>query len=294
MILVTGANGQTGHAVIRRLVAMGCRVRGVVSRPSSAAAITALGAEPVLAGLQDVAALRRAMEGVRRVYHICPSLSSAEYEIGCSVLEAALQAGVQRLVLHSGVNPAVREIPFHWNKLRVQEAITHSGIPYTFIQPTGYYANVGWTWPLVQQGRLEMPYSPDVRVTWVDLDDVAEVVGRVLTEDGFEGGTYELVGTAPLSRHEVAAMLTRAVGHEVRATAIGFDEYLARARQLPRFQQFGDDELELLRIMFRHFDQHGYPHGNPFVLQALLGRPPTRFEDYLERFAAQRRELNPA
>src|SRR3990172_1346243 len=85
MILVTGASGKTGRAVVAALARAGAPTRALVRRPSQLEALTKLGGGQVIpADMALTPELRRAVENVRAVYHICPNVSPDEVEIGRS------------------------------------------------------------------------------------------------------------------------------------------------------------------------------------------------------------------
>ncbi|MGH7185888.1 MAG: SDR family oxidoreductase, partial [Pseudomonadota bacterium] len=94
MVLVTGAAGKTGRAVVRALVARGMRVRALVRRGAQEPVVRADGAGDVVVGdLRDEASVGRAVRGAAAVYHICPNIQPDEVAIGRQVLGAALAAG---------------------------------------------------------------------------------------------------------------------------------------------------------------------------------------------------------
>lgn len=287
MILVTSASGQTGTRIIPHLVRRGVPVRGQVVRHESAAKIAALGATPVVASLRDAAAMHDAMRGVERIYHIAPSLAYEEHEMGRVVLQAACEAGVKHFVLHGVMAPYLQHLPFHWAKECMQVDLFRSGMPYTVMMSTNYMQNLSWTWPtIVERGEWILPYSPDKRMTWLDLEDAAEAAANVLTEPGHEYASYELCGTDSfLSRTEIAAMMTRTIGKPIRAVKIGIEEYLRQARQMPFFERFSEEEIGQIRAMFAEVDAYGLPAGNSRVLSMLLGRPAGSYARFLERLA---------
>lgn len=290
-VLITGANGMTGRAVLGALRARGVRVRAMAAREASAAALREAGAdETAVARFDDAAALAAAMRGIDTVFHIPPRMKPEEVENGLAVLAAAQAAGVRRIALHSVINSQVQAIRFHTHKRLVEEAAITSGLPWIIFQPTNYMQNVAWQWArLAQQGELLFPYSAEVPVSWLDLDDYAQGVARSLTEPGFDYGTYEMASAAePLNRHQLAAIWTRVLGREVRAVTMPLDAYMA----LPHWAGRDPREMALLRTMFEEFDRHGAPGGNWRVLAMLLGRKPTGYEAFARRFAAQR--LSPA
>lgn len=275
MILITAAAGQTGTRVINHLIKRKIRVRGLVTNCRSAMKIERLGAEALVGDLRDPTALAAAMKGVSKIYHIAPSLTTKEHEMGQLVVSAALNAGVRHFVLHGVIAPYLQHINYHWAKERVQFDLYRSGMPYTVLLPANFMQNVSWTWPsIVEKGRWELPYSTSKKLTWVDLDDVAEAAARVLSSSGYEYGTYELCGSESfLSRDEIAALMTSALGRTVRAVKTDIDEYLALARTQPFFERMRPEELNQIRTMFIDYDLYGMPAGNEKVLSMILGRP---------------------
>lgn len=280
MILVTGAAGKTGQAVTAALARAGASVRALIRNASHSETMRALGAREVVAADMRLASdLRRAVEGVRAVYHICPNVSPDELPMGAALIEAARAAGVERFVYHSVLHPQAEAMPHHWAKLRVEETLFTSGLNFTILQPAAYMQNLlaGWT-SIIEDGALRNPYPVETRLSLVDLEDVAEAAARVLTEPGHVGATYELVGTPPLPQTEVAAMLSEALGRPVRAEAEPIGAWEARAAGL------GDYQRETLISMFRYYERHGLA-GNPNVLRWLLGRAPTPLVEFA-RWAA--------
>lgn len=289
MILIAGANGITGHATLRQLVQRKVPVRAMASNPSSVERLRELGAEPVIADFRNVASLAAAMTGCERVFHIPPRMQPDEVQIGDNVIEAALRAGVRHLLAFSVICPHLEYIVFHWSKLKVEAALFHSGqkLPYTILRPTNYMQNIEWQWDLIEsKGEFVLPYSAEVRLTWLDADDVGEAAANILTEPGHELATYELCGSeAYLNRHEMSRLIGDALGREVRPVVMPLDDYM----QLPRWKGRKTEDLERLGAMFRHYDSDGMPAGNPRTLSMLLGRPASSFREFLGRFVALKR-----
>lgn len=286
-LLLTGAAGGTGRAVLAALKRRGARVRAMATREASAQALREAGAdETALARFDDPAALAAALRGIDTVFHIPPRMKPEEVDNGLAVIAAARAAGVRRIALHSVINSQVQAIRFHVHKRLVEEAAITSGLPWIIFQPTNYMQNVAWQWArLVERGELLFPYSAQAPISWLDLEDYAEGVARALVEPGFDYGTYEMVSAqAPLNRQELAAIWSRVLGREVRATTMPLDDYMA----LPHWQGRDPRELAILRTMFEEFDRHGAPGGNWRVLALLLGREPTAYETFARRLAAQR------
>ena len=255
MILITGAGGKTGCAVLRALTAKGEMVRALLHRPEQVQSVRGLGAqEAVVADMRDRDAVEHAARGTRAIYHICSNMNPDEIAIGQVVIAAARSAGVEHLVYHSVLHPQTETMPHHRNKLRVEEKLFESGLAWTILQPGAYMQNVLAYWEqIVERSIYPVPYSVEARLSMVDLDDVAKAASVVLTEPGHIGATYELAGPEALSQVEVAEILSRRLGRPVRAQVVPLDEWERRARVLG----MSDYAVETLLKMFRYYDRFG-------------------------------------
>ncbi|SRR6266404_294848 len=283
MILVTGAGGKTGKAVLKALAARGAPVRAFVRSAAHEASLTAIGVRDVVVGpMDDADSVSRAVKGMDAIYHICPNVSPHEVVFAKALVAAATHSGVSRLVYHSVLHPQIEAMPHHWNKLRVEEMLFGSALDVTILQPTAYMQN-----SLVERDRMvsdgvyRVPYPIETRLSLVDLDDVAEAAAIVLTNDGHSSATYELVGTPPLRQIEIAETFGKALKKTIRAEAETIEDWEQRARN----SGMGDYQRETLTKMFRAYARDGLK-GNPNVLGWLLGRPPTPLASFAARTAA--------
>jgi uncharacterized protein YbjT (DUF2867 family) len=283
MILVTGAGGKTGKAVIKALVARGATVRAFVRSAAHQTALTTLGvSETVVGAMDDAHALARAARGADAIYHICPNVSPHEIVFAKALMAVANDLGVSRLVYHSVLHPQIEAMPHHWQKLRVEEMLLGSALEVTILQPAAYMQNSLGEWErMVSDGIYRVPYPVETRLSLVDLDDVAEAAALVLTGGGHSDATYELVGTPPLSQIEIAETFGRALKKTIRAEAESIESWEQRARG----GGMDDYQRETLIKMFRAYARDGFK-GNPNVLGWLLGRPPTSLAAFAARIAA--------
>ena len=280
MILVTGAGGKTGQAVLRALERLGQPTRALVRRSDQIHGAEGRGAQDVVvADLLQRDEMVRSMADVRIVYLVAPNVHPEEARLGEVAIAAARDAGVQRIVYHSVLHPQAREMPHHWQKLEVEEKLFASGLQFTILQPAAYMQNLLPYWnEIVEEGVYRIPYGESAALSLVDLEDVAEVAATVLTEEEHIGATYELAGPEALTPRRIAEVLSRRFGTEVSSESIpldGWDEG-ARAGGLRGYQ------LESLSRMFRYYDRYGLIGGSR-VLEWLLGRPPTSFHQFVDR-----------
>jgi len=280
MILVTGAGGKTGQAVLTALASRGQAVRALVRREDQVAPAKQLGAqEAVVADLVDQVDMRAAMGGVGTVYLMAPNMHPAETWIGEVAIASAQDAGVERIVYHSVLHPQTREMPHHWQKLAVEERLFESGLGITILQPAAYMQNVLSYWrEILEDGVYRVPYGESAALSLVDLEDVAAVAAEVLTSEESTGAIYELAGPAALTPRQIAAVLSQQLKREVESETIPLVSWAQEARTAG----LSGYSLDSLAKMFGYYDRHGLI-GNSAVLRMLLGRQPTTFEQFVER-----------
>lgn len=281
MILITGASGKTGRALAKTL-SKAEGISALVHREEQIPVLKSLGAEKVIVGdMREKTVIDSAMQGIRAVYHLCPNMSPDEVTMGRSVIDAARKNGIEHLVYHSVLHPQIEAMPHHWDKLRVEEMIFKSGLPFTILQPAPYMQNLlGSRKAILEEGMLRIPYSVDTKFSFVDLEDVAEAAKTVITEPDHKNAVYELAGTLPISHTQVAEVFGRVLKRSIRAEKQEISDWKSRAGNIGKYA------LENLIAMFEYYDQFGLA-GNPNILKSLLKREPTTFEEFAARAAKQ-------
>lgn len=270
MIVVTAAGGGTGGAVVRSLWSSGHRVRALVGGSRDYPELTALAADVVTADLRDAASLAPLLDGAEALYLVWPNFDPDETAGASALLAAARAAGVPRVVYHSVLRPQARSMPHHAAKDLVEEALDTSGLAWRVLQPCAYADNLdGALADVAATGLFRSAWGLTQPQSLVDLRDVADAATVLLTEDGLDGGTFEVAGPEPLTAPRIADELAACLGRDVQAVdAVPGgpvpEEYAARCA----------------RLMFDHYRAYGFA-GSPRVLETLLGRPPRTFADHL-------------
>ena len=278
MILVTGAAGKTGKAIVRQLAAQAKLVRAWVKREEQISALRDLGAKEVVVGdIINAQTYQQAVQDTSAIYHICPNMHLYEVEIGQKAIAAAEAAGVKRFVYHSVLHPQTQKMPHHWHKLFVEEMLFESSLAITIVQPAAYMQNIFGSWSsIMNEGVYRVPYPVDTRLSIVDLEDVAAAAVTILTQPGHSYATYELAGPQSLSPQEVAAMLSQVLDRSIRAEQITIQQWRAQAANMSQYA------LTTLSQMFAYYGRYHF-QGNSNVLRWLLGREPTDFRAFLSR-----------
>lgn len=273
--LAIGAAGRFAASVVPALVQRGARVRGLVHRPEHADQARSSGAAEVAVGdLRDRQKLDAALKDVDSLFYIAPAFMRDEAEVGKSVVEAAVRAGVRRIVFSAVIHPVLSVLPNHAAKVPVEEAILTSGMAYTFLHPARFYQNYAAFWPkVIKDGALVEPWSADTRFSLVDYRDVAEVAAIALTEDRLLHGTFELCAPGYWNRRDIAGLISVVLGREIK-----------ERRDLDVL----GDVPQAQRTMFEHYDRHDLL-GNPLTLAAILNKEPRALRAYFEELAHQDR-----
>jgi uncharacterized protein YbjT (DUF2867 family) len=281
MILVTGAAGKTGLAVLAALQQRSVKVRAFVRHDEQIAAVRAAGAAEVVVGdLLDADVWRLATTAVSAIYHICPNMHPQEVRIGQLMTAAARTIGNCRVIYHSVLHPQIRKMAHHWHKLKVESILFDSGLPCTIMQPAAYMQNLLAYWPsITNEGILPVPYPAQTCLSLVDLRDVAAVAAKLLTEPGHSYATYELVGTEPLSQTAVADIFSQQLNRPVEVQSIPLQTWENNARTAGNISE---ETIQMLTSMFAYYTQSGLT-GNPQLLRFLLGRKPTSLATFIKR-----------
>jgi uncharacterized protein YbjT (DUF2867 family) len=208
-VLVTGANGTTGSAVVRALVAAGIPTRVLVRDRAKAASLPS-NIEILVGELSDRAALDAACRGVRSVF-----LASFDHPdqlaLQKNLIDASRDAGVGMIVRLSGSSAAPdaasRAMRIHATG---DAQLANSGLGYCILKPSWFHQNFFTYCP---GGRLRLP-AGDGRLPFIDVRDIAAVAVKALTEPGHDGKSYLLLGPELLNHREVAAILSAATGRD--------------------------------------------------------------------------------
>ncbi len=284
MILVTGAAGKTGVAIIRHLVKGREPIRALVHRAEQHDVMETLGVSEVIVGdMHQKETLEQAVKSVRGVYHICPSADPNEASMGNALIRAAKAAGVEHFVFHSVLHPQIEALTHHRQKLIVEERLIQSRLSFTILQPTSYMQNVLGTWEQLIHGIYPTMYPLDTRVSLVDLDDVGEVALTVMGNKDHYRASYELSSGEELSIGEIIKLWEKHLGITIKDQLVLLTDWEKRSRQAG----LAPERVQTLARMFRYYGEYGFP-GNSNVLAWILNRPPTSYESFIKKILKDR------
>jgi uncharacterized protein YbjT (DUF2867 family) len=266
MILVTGATGNAGGAVVRALVERGEDVRGLVR---SANAVLPAGAERALGDLDRPESMTEALAGARGLFLL------SGYRDMPGVLAQARGAGVERVVLLSGGAAVAVDTdnPISQYMIRSEKAVRAAGLGWTILRPHEFMSNaLRWAAQVRSGDVVRAPFA-DVSVAVIDPCDIAETAVTALLDGGHEGRSYRLSGPQSLLPEERVGILAEAVGRDLRFEAQSVDEARAEmSKSMPP---------EYVEALVR-FYVDGWVDESPVLatVEKITGHKPGTFEQW--------------
>src|ERR1700674_679615 len=290
MILVTGATGLNGRELVRRLSERGVPVRALVRNPAKAAALAALPNVEIVEGdMAQPETLAGALRGVDRAMLISSS-DPAMLDVQSNFIAAAAKAGVRHVVKLSGIMPEL-DSPFRFARMHgeIERRLEASGMAFTHLRAgefmPAYFRQVP---SIVGKGALFLPME-NAKIASIDVGDIADVATTVLTSPGHEGKIYPLTGPDALTMAEVAEKLSTATGKTIRYVNVAPEE-ATRASLAAGVPPYTADALaELFAERRKGKEAVVSP-----IIETIIGRRATRFDEFASRNAAIFRGEQPA
>lgn len=273
-VVVTGAGGNVGGAVVRSLVAAGIRPRAV-GRDPAALARRYSGVECVPLDLTDPATFAPALARAAGLFLIRPPAIARVGPTLNALLDAAVAQGVGHVVFASVAGADTnRVVPHH----RVEAHLQASGLSWTILRPGFFAQNLGDAYraDITRDWRIYLP-AGDGRAAFLDVRDIGDVVARVFADPAAHAGNaYTLTGTVALSFAEVADILTDELGEQVSyepATVAGYLRHLDH-QNLALAQR-------LVQTILHTGLRSGQAEAVDPTLEVLLGHPPRTLAEYV-------------
>jgi uncharacterized protein YbjT (DUF2867 family) len=269
-ILVTGARGHVGRAVLGALVAAGQDVRAS-SRDATTLDVPD-GVAKVSADLEDPSTLDAALDGVTAAF-----LYTRPQGID-GFVKAAEAAGVRHVVLLSSsatLEPQSAQSRIARLHRAAEEALAAAPFASTALNPGAFASNIlGWRAEIA--GGVVPAVYPDSRIGAIHEQDIGDVAARILIDGSHAGQALALSGPAPISFREQAEVLADVLGRPVRI------EEQTPAQATERMIALGwppEVPPEILRVWERTTRE---PSLVTDVVREVTGNAPRTFRQWVE------------
>ncbi|MFB7620229.1 NAD(P)H-binding protein [Kitasatospora sp. NPDC056181] len=274
-ILVTGARGKVGRAVIDRLHAAGHTVRAASADPAHLT--VPAGVEVAELALDRPETFTAALRGVRQVF-LYPQPAGIH-----ELVEAAEAAGVGHVVLLSSssvLGPDAANDPLASHSLLVEQALAGSALTCTLLRPDAFASNsLGWAWSIGNSTPVRLAY-PDAHIAPIHPEDIADIAVAALTGDSLTGRAVTLTGAESLTFREQLAVLADTLGRGIEV------EHITRAEAEQEMGRHMPAPMVCsLLDLWQAADRHG-PAVIADTTETLLGRPARSYRQWARENAA--------
>ena len=283
-ILVTGATGNIGGAVIRQLQQRQAPVRGLVRDRQKADHLAAQGVELAVGDLAQPATLDAALQGMEAAFLVLPNVPN-QVELECGFIDAAKRAGVKHLVklsvMGAGELPSTLQ---QWHR-QIEQHLEQSGMSWVHLRPNMFMQNIRWFVPTMNQAGAIYHCLGDTPVSYIDAEDVAAVAAVCLVEPEHKNQSYVLTGKETVRFDEIAALFGQALGRTISYIDVSPADMKAARLAGGEPEWYLDAEAEL----FACWRQGAGTAITEWVKQ-LTHREPVTYAEFVEGYVQSHRQ----
>jgi uncharacterized protein YbjT (DUF2867 family) len=277
MILITGASGTVGRAVLDEVRRTGQPAKAMY-RDAADARKNMTGVETVVADFANKPSLKAALSGVDVVFLVC-SPTPQLVELEGNVIDVAKEVAVKHIVLNSalGAGDYAKSFP-SWHR-EVEDKLKASGLSYTILRPNSFIQNiVTYLASSIRAQNAFYAAMSDAKLSFIDVRDIAAIVAKVLAApQAHAGKTYELNGPEAVTYSQVAERISLATGSTVRFVDIPEDAQRKSMLDLG----MPESQVTALLDLQRYYTVERKGGDVTPVTEQLLGRAALRLDQFL-------------
>jgi uncharacterized protein YbjT (DUF2867 family) len=270
--LITGATGDVGTRVVRQLLDRNIRPRVLVRNSEKAQQLFGGNAEIYVGDLADPITTRRAMHGIHTLYlvNVGPEIPQRD-GIAATI---ARDEGVQRIVKLSSLDVEHGLAIGAWHE-KGEAAIRASGVPFTFIRPTGFMTNLlAWAHAIKTEGVVRSSTGSGRR-PFIHSDDIAAVSIAALLNEKYAGQILSITGPASLTFGEATQIIARSIGKSLVYEAISDEEARERYSRISGSLEETEAHIALWRAI-----REGRLAATTDGIEKIVGRKPISLDQW--------------
>jgi NAD(P)H dehydrogenase (quinone) len=285
-ILITGATGQVGSKTIDFLLnEKDIEIVAAVRSPEKTAAFSAKGIATVILELDDESTHLPALKGIDRLF-LVTAYTVDMLRQSKAVLDNAKKAGVHHVV-HLGACGRDDTTVAHWTWHQfVERYIEWSGFSYTHLRPEAFMQNVlSYGGKKTIKDGVINAFVEGARLSWVGVDDLAQVAALALAHPELHGGQTYRLGYDAVSFGEPAELMTAIVGQPFRYEPLSPDVFLEAMRS-------AGAEMAYMNCVYDHWKRYAagkIPGADDTFdnFPVLTGKQPTKWADFIQRHKSE-------
>jgi uncharacterized protein YbjT (DUF2867 family) len=275
-ILVTGATGNVGKELVNVFSQNNTPVKAIVRSRDPAKQMTLPNVQYVEGDLTNPTSLQEIFAGCKKLFLLLP-LAQNMVDLGISVVNAALHAGIPHIVKLSVLLPEDSDIKIYQMHKAVEDYIVANGFDYTFLKANTFFQNyINYCGPTIRNGDSFYLPLAGARISLIDIRDIASVAFKVLTSDVAIGQNLELTGPESLSNEDVAGVLTHILDRHISYAPIS--DQVATSSMIQSGISFW---LITALIELYRYQRSGEASFVSEVVQDITGDSPIRFERFV-------------
>jgi uncharacterized protein YbjT (DUF2867 family) len=277
--LITGATGNVGSLVVKRLLERGEQPRVLARDAAKARARFGDRVDIFTGDFADPTTLKAALTAVEAFFLVTSGPGLAAYDAAAAAVAKA--AGVKRLVklsshdVHQMVGTGV------WHA-EGEVAIRASGIGFTFVQPSGFMSNALYWADAIRTEGVVRSSTGDGRIPFIHPQDIADVATEALTSRSHTGQELTITGPEALSYPEMTAKIAAATRKKIRFQELSDEEERRQLLGYGESAEMVEAHLSIYRAI-----RGGRLAYVTDTVEKILRRKPATFDEWLhENLAA--------
>jgi uncharacterized protein YbjT (DUF2867 family) len=266
MFLITGATGDIGSRVVRKLLERGIRPRLLVRREEKARALFGDRVDVVVGDLASLEALRASMRGASTIFlvNVGPEIPRRDR----AAAAVAKEFGAGKIVKLSSLDVEQGLAIGAWHE-KGEAAIREIGLPFTFVRPTGFMSNLlAWA-PSIKADRVVRSSTGDGRRPFIHSEDIADVCVAALLSDEYAEQSLPITGPESLSFRDATQIIGQAMGKQLSYQAISDEQARARYAKVSGSVEETDAHVALWQAI-----REGRLAATTDGVERVLGRKP--------------------
>lgn len=278
-ILVSGATGSTGSVAAQLLLERGFPIRALVHKHDERSdKLKTKGAEIVVGDFLNFRSLQPAFEGIQRAYFcypVFPGVVQATVHFAQAALDEKVEYVInisQRTSREDAISESAIE---HW---LAEQVFDRSGVPVTHLRPTAFNEWLLYTRGKISEGEYGVPFGPTGKFAPVSARDQGEVIAAIVADPADHiGKTYSLHGPVELTPPQIAEIVSKTLGREVRYRQIAPEEWI----QIVFGGEFPFGVQHLNGIVQQH--ERGDMAGTNDNIERITGNKPESVAEFVKR-----------
>ncbi len=271
-ILITGATGDVGSRVARQLIAQGIRPRILVRSAEKAQAVFGQSAEICVGDFGEPASIRAAMRGVHTLFLVNVGPEIPQRDEGVATI--ARKEEVRRIVKLSSLDVQLGLAIGAWHE-KGEAAIRASGVPFTFVRPTGFMSNLlAWAHPIKTEGIVRSS-TGNGRRPFIHSEDIAAVSVAALLDEEYAGRILSVTGPKALTFGDATQIIAQAIGKELVYRTISDEEAGERYSRISDSPEETAAHVALWRAI-----REGRLAATTDEVEKILGREPISLDQW--------------